>query len=188
MPSSPYYVIYLWWETERENHGWSLLGVAYWPRYCFSSLCSPEPAEPAEPAKPAEPTESAEPPESAEPETKPTAESQWNDDVIHLTESTFQEFIETHNSALIMFYAPCKSGWECLKIWMLSRYCFFLMFILSNHGKQFIAKIVVLYQDFLYSRLKLSSILLLVLSTVSMTNNCALLLFLLLWERDLIKP
>ena len=27
MPSSPYCMIYLWWETERENHGRSLLGV-----------------------------------------------------------------------------------------------------------------------------------------------------------------
>ena len=27
MPSSPYCMIYLWWETERENYGWSLLGV-----------------------------------------------------------------------------------------------------------------------------------------------------------------
>ena len=27
LPNSPYCMIYLWWETERENHGWSLLGV-----------------------------------------------------------------------------------------------------------------------------------------------------------------
>ena len=25
--NSPYCMIYLWWETERENHGWSVLGV-----------------------------------------------------------------------------------------------------------------------------------------------------------------
>ena len=26
-PNSPYCIIYLWWETERENWSWSLLGV-----------------------------------------------------------------------------------------------------------------------------------------------------------------
>ena len=27
LPNSPYYMIYLWWETERENWSWSPLGV-----------------------------------------------------------------------------------------------------------------------------------------------------------------
>ena len=27
LPNSPYCMIYLWWETERENWSWSLLGV-----------------------------------------------------------------------------------------------------------------------------------------------------------------
>ena len=29
--------------------------------------------------------------------------------MVHLTGSTFREFIQTHSSALVMFYAPCKS-------------------------------------------------------------------------------
>ena len=28
--------------------------------------------------------------------------------MFHLTENTFDEFIQMHSSALVMFYAPCK--------------------------------------------------------------------------------
>ncbi|XP_078376471.1 putative protein disulfide-isomerase A4 isoform X1 [Oculina patagonica] len=53
-----------------------------------------EDSEPAE-AKPAKPEKPAEP-----------AWSDEDTDVAHLTASTFPEFIQTHSSALVMFYAP----------------------------------------------------------------------------------
>lgn len=52
--------------------------------------------------------------DSASADTKPAkpekpVEPAWRDedtDVVHLTGSTFREFIQTHSSALVMFYAP----------------------------------------------------------------------------------
>ena len=62
--------------------------------FCIS--CSSEDSEPAA-AKPAKPEKPVEVPWSEE-----------DTDVFHLTENTFDEFIQTHGSALVMFYAPCK--------------------------------------------------------------------------------
>ena len=57
----------------------------------MSEASAPVDAKTAKPEKPVEPA--------------------WSDedtDVVHLTASTFQEFIKSHSSALVMFYAPCK--------------------------------------------------------------------------------
>ena len=61
-------------------------------------------------------------PAAAKPEKpeKPV-EAAWSDediDVFHLTENTFEEFIQTHSSALVMFYAPCKCKvcCHCMKV------------------------------------------------------------------------
>lgn len=38
-------------------------------------------------------------------------EEEWKDtpsDVVHLTDSTFDEYIAANPSVLVMFYAPCK--------------------------------------------------------------------------------
>lgn len=63
---------------------------------CCCPCCSQEDSASAD-AKPAKPEKPVEP--------------AWRDedtDVVHLTGSTFREFIQTHSSALVMFYAPCK--------------------------------------------------------------------------------
>lgn len=107
-------------ETIRSLVYWAVLVLGHLPNYplrnAFSntectmlltspwccSCCSSEDsasadakaAKPAKPAKPEKPVEPA-----------------WSDEdtgVVHLTGSTFQEFIQTHSSALVMFYAPCK--------------------------------------------------------------------------------
>ena len=47
-----------------------------------------------------------------QPSEKPK-EAEWSDtpsDVVHLTTDTFDEFIKNEPSALVMFYAPCKSS------------------------------------------------------------------------------
>lgn len=74
--------------------------------YILLFLGSSEDAEPAaaKAEKPEEPVEAA-----------------WSDedtDVFHLTENTFDEFIKTHSSALVMFYAPCKCEvcCHCMKV------------------------------------------------------------------------
>lgn len=41
----------------------------------------------------------------------PPSEPEWKDmpsHVTHLTDDTFEEFVKTHHSVLVMFYAPCK--------------------------------------------------------------------------------
>ena len=41
----------------------------------------------------------------------PPPEPQWSDvpsHVHHLTDDNFDEFMEEHDSVLVMFYAPCK--------------------------------------------------------------------------------
>ena len=46
-----------------------------------------------------------------EPPTLPPPEPEWSDEpsaVAHLTGKSFDEFLEDHNSVLVMFYAPCK--------------------------------------------------------------------------------
>ena len=46
-----------------------------------------------------------------EPPKAPPAEKQWSDEpsfVEHLTDGNFQAFIQSHDSVLVMFYAPCK--------------------------------------------------------------------------------
>ena len=53
----------------------------------FVSLCSPAPATP------------------------PPKEEEWSDvpsDVVHLSDSTFDDFVANNPSLLVMFYAPCK--------------------------------------------------------------------------------
>ena len=53
----------------------------------FVSLCSPAPATP------------------------PPKEEEWSDvpsDVVHLSDSTFDDFVANNPSVLVMFYAPCK--------------------------------------------------------------------------------
>ena len=56
-----------------------------------SSVSETAEAKPVKPDKPAE---------------LPWSEEDTN--VFHLTENTFDEFIQTHSSALVMFYAPCE--------------------------------------------------------------------------------
>ena len=68
----------------------------------FTSHCSSEDSEPAA-AKQAKPEKPVEVPWSEE-----------DTDVVHLTENTFNEFIQTHSSALVMFYAPCKFASVCI--------------------------------------------------------------------------
>lgn len=34
--------------------------------------------------------------------------SETENDVIHLSGSNFDQFVQAHNSVLVMFYAPCK--------------------------------------------------------------------------------
>ena len=48
---------------------------------------------------------------SPAPSTLPPKEEEWNDvpsDVVHLTDSTFDDFIANNPSVLVMFYAPCE--------------------------------------------------------------------------------
>ena len=48
---------------------------------------------------------------SPEPPKEPEKEEEWSDvpsDVVHLTDSSFDEFMEKNPSVLVMFYAPCK--------------------------------------------------------------------------------
>jgi len=47
---------------------------------------------------------------SAPPPKEKEDEEQWSDvpsDVVHLKDSTFDEFMEKNPSVLVMFYAPC---------------------------------------------------------------------------------
>ena len=49
-------------------------------------------------------------------ESSPTVDSTmadipWSDaenDVVHLSDANFDQFIQDHSSVLVMFYAPCK--------------------------------------------------------------------------------
>ena len=48
---------------------------------------------------------------SPAPVTPPPKEEEWSDvpsDVVHLTDSTFDDFTANNPSVLVMFYAPCK--------------------------------------------------------------------------------
>jgi hypothetical protein len=48
---------------------------------------------------------------SPKPPEEKKKEAEWADeesDVVHLTDSNFDEYLQTHPSVLIMFYAPCK--------------------------------------------------------------------------------
>lgn len=45
------------------------------------------------------------------PSTPPPKEDEWSDipsEVVHLTDSTFDDFMANNPSVLVMFYAPCK--------------------------------------------------------------------------------
>ena len=47
------------------------------------------------------------------PPPPPPPEAQWSDidgaeHIQHLTEASFDEFVQKHDSVLVMFYAPCK--------------------------------------------------------------------------------
>ena len=47
---------------------------------------------------------------SPQPPKAPEPEVTWADepsDVVHLTDDTFDEFLATNPSVLVMFYAPC---------------------------------------------------------------------------------
>ena len=46
----------------------------------------------------------------------PSPEPEWKDIpsyVTHLTDDTFDKFVKTHDSVLVMFYAPCELCYEC---------------------------------------------------------------------------
>ena len=48
---------------------------------------------------------------SPSPPKEPEKEAEWFEektDVVHLTDSTFDEYIANNPSVLVMFYAPCK--------------------------------------------------------------------------------
>ena len=48
---------------------------------------------------------------SPAPATPPPKEEEWSDvpsDVVHLSDSTFDDFVANNPSVLVMFYAPCK--------------------------------------------------------------------------------
>jgi hypothetical protein len=48
---------------------------------------------------------------SPQPPKEPEKEGEWKDeetDVVHLTDASFDEFMTSHPSVLVMFYAPCK--------------------------------------------------------------------------------
>ena len=48
---------------------------------------------------------------SPSPSTPPLKEDEWKDEpseVVHLSDSTFDDFIGSNPSVLVMFYAPCK--------------------------------------------------------------------------------
>ena len=48
---------------------------------------------------------------SPAPSTPPPKEEEWSDtpsEVVHLTDSNFDDFIANNPSVLVMFYAPCK--------------------------------------------------------------------------------
>lgn len=51
-----------------------------------------------------DPKEKAEEPEEQEPEWKDTPSG-----VVHLGDEDFDDFLASHDSLLVMFYAPCKS-------------------------------------------------------------------------------
>ena len=43
---------------------------------------------------------------------EPEQEPQWTEeksDVVHLTDATFDDFVQQNPSVLVMFYAPCKN-------------------------------------------------------------------------------
>ena len=45
------------------------------------------------------------------PAEEPPAEPEWKDipsGVVHLEDDGFDDYVKSHNSVLVMFYAPCK--------------------------------------------------------------------------------
>lgn len=48
--------------------------------------------------------------DSPQPPKEAEKEPEWADEetgVVHLKDATFDEFMSTHSSVLVMFYAPC---------------------------------------------------------------------------------
>ena len=53
---------------------------------------------------------------SPQPRKAPEPEATWADEpseVVHLTDDTFQDFLDNNPSALVMFYAPCEFNVLC---------------------------------------------------------------------------
>ncbi len=49
---------------------------------------------------------------------EPEKEAEWSDeesDVVHLTDTNFDEYLEANPSVMVMFYAPCKSPTQPFK-------------------------------------------------------------------------
>ena len=49
---------------------------------------------------------------SPQPPKEPEKEAEWADEeseVVHLTDTSFDDFMAANPSVLVMFYAPCKS-------------------------------------------------------------------------------
>ena len=69
---------------------------------------------------------------SPAPATPPPKEEEWSDvpsDVVHLADSTFDDFIANNPSVLVMFYAPCK----CLLIVEFAWCTFYVLQTFTNH-------------------------------------------------------
>ncbi len=72
---------------------------------------------------------------SPQPPKEPEVEAEWADaenDVVHLTETTFEEYIASHNSVLVMFYAPCKYCQEFFSMILMQKKCFASLKELTN--------------------------------------------------------
>ena len=59
--------------------------------------------------------EPREPEPTAPPPPKELTWADENTDVHHLTVETFDKFLSSHNSVLVMFYAPCKCVYACAR-------------------------------------------------------------------------
>lgn len=68
----------------------------------------------------------------------PPPESEWKDIpsyVTHLTDDTFEDFMKTHDSVLLTFYAPCKLCYESQNV---GNFTLSNFIILKYGGSQFL--------------------------------------------------
>lgn len=68
----------------------------------------------------------------------PPPEPEWKDIpsyVTHLTDDTFEDFMKTHDSVLLMFYAPCKLCYESQNV---GNFTLSNFIILKYGGSQFL--------------------------------------------------